>query len=337
MAKVVRALLLVAAAIGTGAAQVPASRSTPLFDVTSDDFWLNLHHYLYVIGRARTGAADARQPAVASAPADEDQGRAVLTDAERRIWDDAVTAYANGLSRRTSFLEPALASTTLALGGTGAAETFPSSTVDPGTRASLERAAPVYRKAWWPRHRAMNEQYQRTLRQMVDRDGPAMLAFLTRAYRIEWPARPYPVHLVAYLNFAGAFSITNGAIVMSTNSYPANEGWYPLESAFHEALHQWDDEVARLLRAEAMARGVSVPVDLSHTLIFFTAGEAVRRLHPEHVPMIDALNLWQVRLSGARVPPQRLQAALLEIWRPYLDGRGMRDEAFGQLLEAAAR
>ena len=83
MAKVVRALLLVAAAIGTGAAQVPASRSTPLFDVTSDDFWLNLHHYLYVIGRARTGAADAHQPAVANAPADEQQGRAVLTDAER--------------------------------------------------------------------------------------------------------------------------------------------------------------------------------------------------------------------------------------------------------------
>ena len=51
----------------------------------------------------------------------------------------------------------------------------------------------------------MNDQYQRTLQQMVDRDGPAMLAFLTRAYRIEWPARPYPVHLVAHLNFDGAW------------------------------------------------------------------------------------------------------------------------------------
>jgi hypothetical protein len=29
--------------------------------------------------------------------------------------------------------------------------------------------------------------------------------------------------------------------------------------------------------------------------------------------------------------------ALLEIWRPYLDGRGSRDEALGQLLEAANR
>ena len=35
-----QSVVAVAAAIGPAAAQVPASRSTPLFDVTSDDSWL---------------------------------------------------------------------------------------------------------------------------------------------------------------------------------------------------------------------------------------------------------------------------------------------------------
>ena len=49
----------------------------------------------------------------------------------------------------------------------------------------------------------MNQQYQRALQQMIERDGSAVVAFLTRAYQVEWPQRPYPVHLVAYSNFPG--------------------------------------------------------------------------------------------------------------------------------------
>jgi hypothetical protein len=52
--------------------------------------------------------------------------------------------------------------------------------------------------------------------------------------------------------------------------------------------------------------------------------------------MVDALNIWRLPLSGARLPAQRLKNALLKIWQPYLEGRGTRDEALGQLLDAAA-
>jgi len=83
-------VFIVAAAIGTATAQVAPPRATPLFQFTADDFWLNLHHYLYVLGRAHNGA-DAGQPAVASAPDDERQGRAALSDADRASWDEAVS------------------------------------------------------------------------------------------------------------------------------------------------------------------------------------------------------------------------------------------------------
>jgi hypothetical protein len=225
---------------------------------------------------------------------------------------------------------------TIDLATGGDSEVFPVATFEPGARALLERAAPIYRKAWWPRHRAMNLEYQHALQQQIDRDGPAIVAFLTRAYQVDWPQRPYPAHLVAYSNFQGAFSLTGKLLIMSTNDNFANDRWYPLEGAFHEAMHQWDDDVAATLRTQAAARGVSVPQDLSHVLIFYSVGEAIRRLHPEHVSTIDAQNLWQVPLSGARLPPQRLKTALLEIWQPYLDGRGTRDEALGQPLDAAA-
>jgi len=306
------------------------------FAFTTNDFWLNLHHYLYVLGRARNRMADATQPAVASAPDDERQGLVALSDDERRIWDAAATAYANGPSRQPSVFQPPLAPMTINLANTGDVARFPVATFDAPVREALERAATVYRKEWWPQHRTINEQYTTRLQQQIDRDGPAIVESLTRVYQLPWPDRPYPTHVVAYANWQGAFSYTGQLMVLSSNSNSTNDRWYPLEGVFHEAMHQWDDDVSRALQAQATRRGVTVAQDLSHVLIFFTVGDVVRRLHPEHQPMIDALNLWQARLSGARVPAGRLRAAIQGTWKPYIDGLGTRDDAFAAMVAAAA-
>ena len=110
----------------------------------------------------------------------------------------------------------------------------------------------------------------------------------------------------------------------------------PLEIVFHEAMHQWDDDLARVLQAQAKARQVRVAVDLSHVLVFVTAGDVVRRLHPEHVPFIDLLDLWRGTLSGSQAPAARLRPAIQETWKPYLDGRGTRDDVFAAMVAAAA-
>jgi hypothetical protein len=311
-------------------------RPTSYFEFTTNDVWLNLHHYLYVLGRAHNGEPDAMQPAVATAPDDEKQGLALLTDEERQTWARAVDSYARGLSKQTLFFQTPLAPMTISLAKTGDVPSFPVSTWNAADRETLERAAPVYRKAWWPRHRAMNERYIAELQRAIDRDGPAIVAFLSRVYGLEWPSRPYPTHVVAYSMWAGAFSYTGRLLIVSSNPNESNDRLYPLELVFHEAMHQWDDKVAALLRTQATARGVTVPIDLSHTLVFATTGEAVRRLHAEHVPAIDALDIWSKPLSGARVPAKRLQRAIQEIWKPYLDGRGARDEALGAIVAAAA-
>src|SRR5439155_24207266 len=115
-------------------------------------------------------------------------------------------------------------------------------------------------------------------------------------------------------------------IVVATNANSGTQGLSGLETAFHEAMHQWD-AVDLALRRHAQAIGKDVPAGLAHALIFFTAGEAIQRVVPEHVPVAEALGLWR---SGPFLAPLR------EIWKPYLDGRGTRDEALAALVARTA-
>src|SRR5262249_42979056 len=149
---------------------------------------------------------DATQPAVASAPDDERQGRPLLTDDERSVWDEAVAAYASGLSRRSVGFQPPLAPMAIPLANTRHVMRFPVPSFDAAARDVLEKAATAYRKGWWVRHRSMNEQYLARLEQQIERDGPAIVQALTRIYQLPWPERPYPTHVVAYANWQGAFS-----------------------------------------------------------------------------------------------------------------------------------
>src|SRR5262245_32248751 len=90
------ALLLMVLILATPGRAAQSSTSS-LFAFTTDDFWLNLHHYLYVVGRARAHMPDATQQAVAGAPDDERDGLLRLTEEERQVWEACATEYANGL------------------------------------------------------------------------------------------------------------------------------------------------------------------------------------------------------------------------------------------------
>jgi len=58
----------------------------------------------------------------------------------------------------------------------------------------------------------------------------------------------------------------------------------------------------------------------------------VRQGVPTRVPYADAFGVWSRRLSGSPLPAQRLKDVLDEVWKPYLEGRGTRDEALATLL-----
>jgi len=133
------------------------------------------------------------------------------------------------------------------------------------------------------------------------------------------------VHLSGYTNWAGAYS-TRGNLLVVSSLDEAIGAVYGLETIFHEGMHQWDDQILRSLREQAIRLNKVVPRDLSHAMIFFTAGEAIRRVFPDHIPYADKFGIWQRGMGP-------FKTALEQGWKPYLDGRVSRDEALGELLK----
>ena len=322
----------IALAIGASAAARSGSQApAPVFRFQTDGLWLNLHHFLYVLGRADAQMPDRQRRAVAGAPADQERGLAALTDDQRLAWGAAVRAYASGMSRKDLVFDPDAVSTTgllRQLADDAADSALP---IDPALASVLRAAAPAYRQAWWPAHRAANRERAAALQSLVLRHGAAVLAFVTRAYQEAWPADGFPVNMSAYTNWAGAYS-TDGQLLVVSSLDPGATGTQGLEIIFHEAMHQWDEAIQARLERLATAQGTPPPNDLlSHALIFYSAGEAVRRAVPGHQPYAEANGLWKQKGLGA------LKPALDGAWKPYLDGTGSLDAALTALLKSAAR
>jgi hypothetical protein len=297
----------------------------------TDDFWLNLHHFLYVLGRFEAKFPDSQLDGVNEAPPDQERGLASLGAGEQKIWRDAVTAYADGLSRRDLVSSRELVTLTGALAnlGDGAKRENASPAIDATVAATLDRVAAIYRKVWWPAHHRANQQWADAMRPNVDRHGPAILAFMTKVYGLSWPASGYPVHLSGYSNWAGAYS-TSGPLLVVASLDKGNAGEDGLELVFHESMHQWDDPILAKLQEIGTTLGKKVPSSLTHALIWMTAGEAIRRVLPDHVPMADR-GIW-LRADYPTIKP-----ALDAAWMPYLKGTGTRDDALLAVMKLVGK
>lgn len=310
-------------------AQLPATvhprTASPIFSLYTNDVWLNAHHFLYVLGRARNHAADATRDAVILAPKDEDAALASLSPADRRIWSDAVDFYARTLSRKDLIFDRDLAAMTSTLAAVADANSLHGQSIDSATMRVLESAMPVYRATWWSAHRAANRARRDSVQAYLDRYGNAVQVFVTAAWRQPWPPGGQPVHIATYANWAGAYSTTTSRLIVVASLDTAAHGSLCLESVFHEAMHQWDDSITSHLERAAARVGKRVPANLSHAMIFYTAGEAVRSVIPGHVPMADALGIWERGFAAFRGPLDR-------IWKPYLHGNGTLDDTLASLL-----
>ena len=303
-------------------------RGGAIFVFLTDEFWLNLHHFLYVLGRAENKETNATREAVAAAPADQQSGLEKLSGKEQTIWREAVAAYAAGSSKKDVVFDDPLPAITSALAQAGDAKSLNGSQVDPAVATILERAAPIYQKAWWTKHHDANQNWQKAIQALLDRHGVNVLGFITNAYKLQWPETGFPVHVSAYANWAGAYSVTGNLLVLSSLA-PGNQAAYGLETIFHEGMHQWDDQTLEVMIELAKKANKFAPRGLMHALIFYTAGEAIRRAVRDHVPYAEKFGVWQRGMGP-------FKTALEEIWQPYLDGHGTRDEAFTELIKRTA-
>ena len=325
----VAALLLVWGQTFGFAHASPQAQSPARIFVFAQPFWVNLHHYLYVLGRVEAKMPDIKRRAVAAAPADQEAGLAGLTEEERQIWRDSVSSYANGLSRQDAVFDDEMVRVTGALIRAGAADSLQAAGLDAPLAATLTRAAPVYRKAWWKTHDAANTARRAEIQRLVDQHGREMLAYITRVYQEPWPSAGYPVNFSGFTNWAGAYS-TRGDVLMMSGLDAGTAGALGFETVFHEAMHQWDDQVFAKLRAAAQRQSVArIPGGLTHAMIFFTAGEAARSVVTGHATYAEVNGMWK---QGPFAP---FKPALDQHWKPYLDGKGTLDAALDALIKAA--
>src|SRR5262249_9503886 len=162
------------------------------------------------------------------APAAQEAGLAKLNEAEQQIWHDAVAAYAKGLSQKDLIFDDPLPAITKSLAKAGDVSSLSEAKIDPSVMSSLERAAPIYRRIWWPRPREANRVWQVTMQKLVEQNGATVLLFITKAYKLDWPATGFPVHVSAFSNWAGAYS-TEGSLLVLSSLDGGTQGDYGLE------------------------------------------------------------------------------------------------------------
>jgi hypothetical protein len=194
--------------------------------------------------------------------------------------------------------------------------------------ATLEQAAPIYRRVWWPRHQKANNDSVREFAGYLGEHGDKVLAYITKAYQEQWPKGGHQINVSGYTNWAGAYSTDGGLIVISSLD-DGTRGSLGLESMFHEAMHQWDQPMmARLSRLSKEHQTPPPREGITHALIWYTAAEAVKSVISGHVGYAESGGMWRQKGLGS------FKAGLDAHWKPYLEGKTTLDAALVGLLKS---
>lgn len=197
-------------------------------------------------------------------------------------------------------------------------------------------ATPAYKACRWAAQDEKNRRWIEELKPRLAADEKRIASRLEQLYRKRWDGLPIPVDIVETVSWSGANTILRdpaGGHLLIASSNPGPPA--SLELVFHEASHLLMAPSAPLRQAlDSAAKAVDfrLPRDLWHVVLFYTTGEAVRRILDDggkYTPMLYEIfdrGTW----SNYRKP---LESA----WRPYLDGKRALSEAAASLIEALRR
>jgi hypothetical protein len=238
----------------TIATAYPVAQQKPLFTFHSNA-WLNLHHY--VRSNARGGPAPTG-----------------LTPEEAAQWAAGVEFYKPYVPRELT-LDDGMIAIKNALRGAEGKTSLDGIAIDAALKATLERIMPIYQKRWWPEHDRANREWIAPMQPLVDRHGAALSQALARVYDVSWPRDPIPVDLSVTAGASGAYGTSEPSahITMSPTTF---RGYVSFEMLFHESTHGIVP-LYQLVSQAATAQKVNVPPQLSHAVLFYTAGELTAR------------------------------------------------------------
>jgi hypothetical protein len=222
----------------------------------------------------------------------------------------------------------------------GAAPADDDAALGPEERKAWSQALAFYRASIAP-HDVFERNMMHIDYTLADLEGAAapsrapLAPELAAAYRAPWPSRPILVDVVSYANWAGGYTAIGDPMhTVITSADAGYQGFAALEMLFHEASHALldgrTDPVTRAIERECRAQGKAPPRNLTHAVIFYTAGEIARRTLADvgvagYVPVVERNGLW------ARAWP-RYKDPIERFWLPYLDGKASFDAAIAQIV-----
>jgi hypothetical protein len=277
------------------AAQTTA-QTTALFTFHSNP-WVNLHHF------ARASARGGPAPTG-------------LSEDDAKRWAAGIEFYKPFAAR--SLMDDELVAIKEALRGAEGKTSLEGIAIDAGLKATLEGLMPIYRKHWWPEHDRGNRAWVAAVEPLLARHGAAISQAIARVYETSWPGSPIPVDLSVATGPNGAYTTGPPTLVTMGSTARGMQGLASLEMLFHESSHSSLSKLFQRVSAAASAQNVSVPPQLWHAVLFYTAGELTRR-------ELDAHGIAYTEYADAQLYKNLCgdgcRAKIVEHWTLRLDGR----------------
>jgi hypothetical protein len=301
-------VLIAAAAVWVATPNAQSSRSSELFAFHSNA-WLNLHHF--VRSNARGGPAPTG-----------------LSDDDLKQWATGVEFY-KPYAARDVLADEGMVAIKTALRQADGKSSLEGIDIDAGLKATLERLMPIYQKRWWPDHDRANRAWIAAVQPQLARHGAALSQALTRTYETGWPTTPIPVDLSVTAGPVGAYTSGPPTHVTISSSDPNYRGFAALEMLFHESSHSSISDLFQRVRRAATEQGVSVPPQLWHGVLFYTAGELTTR-------ELRAHGIAYTEYAGADLYANlcgpRCRERIVEHWTPRLEGKRPVAESLATLV-----
>jgi hypothetical protein len=294
------------------ASAFPTSQQKQLFTFHSNA-WLNLHQFVRLVARG--------------VPAE-----AQLSEQERVQWAAGVEFY-KPYGQRDVLFDQGMVDIGTALRRAEGKSNLDGIKIDADLKAALERLMPIYQKHWWPEHDRANREWIAAVQPLIDRHGAAISQGLARTYGLSWPTQPIPVDVTVTAGPTGAYTSNDPTQVTISSSDEGNRGYRALEIVFHESSHGLGlfPVLIQPLNKIAAEQKVTVPPQLWHAVLFYTAGELTRR-------ELKANGIDYSEYAGAGLYMNLCGAGcrdkIAEHWTPHLDGTRSIPDALSALVAA---
>jgi hypothetical protein len=284
-------------------------------------FWLNLHHYLYALGK--------RPP---ERPLESTRG---LTPEEIKTLADSARWYRENLGEKDLLLDQMMYRIKRSLIQFGPDDVPQDPMISEDHQQALLAAKPIYARYFWRKHDLQNRETVAWHRDRLLKHEQGIFNRIAELAQNSWPENRIRVDLTWHANWAGAYCTVDPihAVITSRNGGPQNT-WSPLgwfELVFHEPSHALigddDSAVSMAIAKAADGLGVEPPGMLWHALLFYFSGSAVRE-----ALVSDGVDMELLMVSDDIF--SRYHRVVFEHMPSYLEGTSTLDAAVLEIVKA---